>query len=121
MNNNDDSPALSKPDQKTGDEPMLSKRITKGLGTRQIDFLQFLVDGSKDANEQRKDVSWLEAWIWVGERTGYLYGSKASQNRMHEYIGKTTYALVKSLEKRGLVIVITSDSGKTIRVLIHND
>lgn len=114
MSTDDKSPMLSKHSIVSGDEPMLSKRDTKGLGKRQLAFLEWLT-------EQNRDVSWKDAWVWVGERTGYLEGSRASQNRMHPYIGKTLFGLVSPLEKRGLIVVLNNENGRSIRALVKGD
>lgn len=102
--------------RRTGDEPRLTIRDLKGVGRRQRQYLRWL-------HEQGGEVSWLDSWKWMGERLGYLSGSKASQERMHEYIGPAHYSLVHSLEKRNLVAVLPEPDNpeyRFIRLLVDS-
>ena len=112
MNTDDNSPSLSHHEIKTGDEPMLSNRTLAGLGKRQKAFLSWL-------SQQDRDVSWKTAWIWMGDRTGYLDGSKASQARMHDYISKSLWGLVSTLLTRRLIVIVEGETGRSIRLLVH--
>lgn len=60
----------------------------------------------------------------MGERQGYLDGSKARQKRLKEYIGPAHYSLVHSLEKRNLVAVLPEPDNpehRFIRLLVQLD
>ena len=103
----------------TEDAPYLAKRNLSGLGQRQRLFLDWLAE---QAFFNGGDVPYLDAWLWMGEWTGYLYGSQASQARMKPFIGQSLYGLLQTLVKRNIILVLPGEDNpdhKMIRLLVE--
>ncbi len=91
----------------TGNEPVLTRRVTTRLGKRQLLFIDWL------NTQTDPDVSMLECWRWVAKYTGNegRGSSRRKRQRWNEYTSATLGGLLRSLKNRGLITIISTEPG----------